>query len=146
MDTSLYDRDFYRWLEVTAAQLRAQQFQQVDWENLLEEIESLGRSEKNALASYLMRLCEHFLKLQYWDTEREWCYRGWKLEIANFRRQIQTLLQDSPRLKTHLRDRFELEYRHARKLFLEVSELEEQRIPVKPEFTLEQALDPNWLP
>jgi len=146
MDTSLYDRDFYRWLEVTTAQLRAQQFQQVDWENLLEEIESLGRSEKNALASHLMWLCEHLLKIQYWESERANCLRGWKVEVFEFRRQIQEALATSPSLRPFLQSIFVKQYQNGRKRFLLASDLAAAGIPPVPEFSLEQALDPDWLP
>ncbi|MBD2325702.1 DUF29 domain-containing protein [Alkalinema sp. FACHB-956] len=143
---SLYDTDYQLWLDQTVAQLKVKDFSQIDLENLIEEIESLGRSDKRAISSYLMRLCEHFLKLRYWESERERCFRGWKLEVANFRLQMQAILKDSPSLKNHLRDNFLLEYRNARKLFLNASELEARLIPEEPEFTLEQVLDEDWLP
>ncbi|MEP0927410.1 DUF29 domain-containing protein [Leptolyngbya sp. SLC-A1] len=37
------------------------------------------------MKSCLMRLCEHFFKLCYWEAERDRCFRGWSLEITNFR-------------------------------------------------------------
>jgi hypothetical protein len=143
---SLYDIDFQRWLDQTVIQLRAHDFNNLDLENLIEELESLGKSDKRAISSYLMRLCEHFLKLQYWESERESCFRGWKLEVANFRLQIQSILKDSPSLKNYLRENFVLEYRNGRKLFLNASELDSRLIPEEPGFTLEQALDEDWLP
>jgi hypothetical protein len=93
-----------------------------------------------------MRLCEHFLKLRYWEAERDNCFRAWKLEVANFRLQIQAILKDSPSLKNHLRENFGLEYRNGRTLFLNASELDARLIPQEPDFTLEQALDEDWLP
>ncbi|ATS19394.1 DUF29 domain-containing protein [Synechococcus sp. PCC 6717] len=144
--TSLYDEDYQRWLDETVAQLKAQDFSSLDLENLIEEIESLGRSDKRAISSYLMRLCEHFLKLRYWKSEREMCFRGWDLEITNFRLQIQAILEDSPSLKNYLNDQFLSAYGNARKLFLKASQLESQEVPDEPEFSLEQALDEDWLP
>jgi Domain of unknown function DUF29 len=52
--TSLYDTDYQLWLDQTVSQLKAQDFSQIDLENLIEEIESLGKSDKRAIASYLM--------------------------------------------------------------------------------------------
>ncbi len=144
--TSLYNADYQLWLEYTVAQLKAHNFSDLDLENLIEEIESLGRSDKRAISSYLMRLCEHFLKLRYWESERETCFRGWDLEITNFRLQIQAILEDSPSLKNHLNDNFVSAYSNARKLFLKASKLDSQGIPQEPDFTLEQALDEDWLP
>ncbi|NJL89781.1 MAG: DUF29 domain-containing protein [Coleofasciculaceae cyanobacterium SM2_1_6] len=142
----LYDADYQLWLECTVAQLKGQDFGNLDLENLIEEIESLGRSEKHAISSYLMRLCEHLLKIKYWESERESCFRGWDVEIANFRLQIQEQLDASPSLKSFLKDNFLKQYGNGRKLFLKASQLNASLIPQAPDFTLEQALDEDWLP
>jgi hypothetical protein len=144
--TSLYDADYQLWLDQTVAQLKAHNFSNLDLENLIEEIESLGRSEKHAIASYLMRLCEHLLKIKYWEAEREMCLRGWKREVINFRLQIQEGLETSPSLKSFLQDSFAKQYKNGRKLFLNASDLNARLIPEEPEFSLEQALDEDWLP
>jgi hypothetical protein len=144
--TALYDADYQCWLDQTVAQLKAGHFNNLDLEHLIEEIESLGRSDKRALLSYLRRLCEHLLKLGYWPSEREGCFRGWDVEIANFRLQIQALCKDSPSLKNYLSENFLSEYQNGRKLFLKASQLESELIPQNPDFSLEQALDEDWLP
>ena len=143
---SLYDTDYQLWLEQTVAQLKARDFSSLDLENLIEEIESLGRSQKNAVSSCLMRLCEHLLKIKYWETERETCLRGWRSEVRNFRLQIQEDLEASPSLKSFLELVFIKQYKNGRKLFLDASDLSGKLIPEEPEFTLEQALDEDWLP
>jgi hypothetical protein len=143
---SLYGTDYQLWLEQTVAQLKMQDFSQIDVENLIEEIESLGRSEKHAISSYLMRLCEHLLKIKYWESEREMCLRGWKREVLNFRLQIQEELESSPSLQSFLQDIFAKQYQNGRKLFLNASELDAKLVPETPNFTLEQALDEDWLP
>jgi len=143
---SLYDRDYQLWLEHTIAQLKVRDFTNLDLENLIEEIESLGKSDKRAISSYLMQLCEHLLKLKYWEAERERCFRGWDLEVANFRLQIQVILKDSPSLKQYLDENFLTEYSNARKLFLKASKLNPSLVPEVLDFTLEQALDEDWLP
>jgi hypothetical protein len=143
---SLYDTDYQIWLEQTLAQLRANDFGNLDLENLIEEIESLGKSDKRSISSYLMRLCEHLLKIKYWESERETCLRGWKLEVRNFRLQVRAILKDSPSLKNYLRENFLAEYQNGRKLFLDDSELDGTLIPEEPSFTVEQALDEDWLP
>ena len=143
---SLYDTDYQLWLDKTVTQLRSQDFSQIDLENLIEEIESLGKSDKRSISSYLMRLCEHLLKIKYWEVERKTCFRGWKLEVVNFRLQIQAILKDSPSLKNYLNDNFAIAYQNGRELFLTASELNAKLIPEAPEFTLEQTLDEEWLP
>lgn len=68
------------------------------------------------------------------------------MEIANFRLQIQAILNDSPSLRTYLSNNFVSEYKNARKLFLKANHLNANRVPQEPDFTLEQALDDDWLP
>ncbi|WP_317134568.1 DUF29 family protein [Leptolyngbya sp. 7M] len=110
---ALYDRDYQLWLEQIVAQLKAQDFNNLDLDNLIEEIESLGKSDRRAISSYLLRLCEHLLKIKYWESERERCFRGWVLEINNFRSEIELILQDSPSLKPFLAENFPSAYRKA---------------------------------
>ncbi len=143
---SLYNTDFQLWLDQTVDQLKAQAFSQIDWENLIEEIESLGKSDKRAMVSYLIRLCEHLLKVKYWESERETCFKGWAQEINNFRLEIELLLKDSPSLQPFLEENFTSAYQRARRNFLKVSPLTTDLISEAPSFTLKQALDEDWLP
>jgi Domain of unknown function DUF29 len=92
-----------------------------------------------------MRLCEHLLKIKYWESERAQCFRGWDLESANFRLQMQAILKDSPSLKSYLQENFAIES-NGQKLFLKASRLDAKFVPEPPCFTLEQALDEDWLP
>ncbi len=142
----LYSRDYQLWLQQILEQLRSGDLANIDRENLIQEIEDLGNAEKHAISSYLMRLGEHLLKVAYWDSERENCLRGWRLEITNFRIQIQERLETSPSLKSFLEDNFAKQYKNGRKLFLQASSLDAGLIPEEPCFTLAQALDENWLP
>ncbi|WP_448534273.1 DUF29 domain-containing protein [Parathermosynechococcus lividus] len=144
--TSLYNADYQLWLDQTIAQLKARNFSDLDLDNLIEEIESLGRGEKHAIASYLMRLCEHLLKIKYWEAEQETYLRGWKREVINFKLQIQEALETSPSLKSFLQDSFAKQYKNGRKLFLNASDLNASLIPQEPDFSLEQALDEDWFP
>ncbi len=145
-NNQLYDTDYQLWLDQIVAQLKAQDFSNLDLANLIEEIESLGKSDKRAISSYLMRLCEHLLKIKYWQSERKTCFKGWRLEIRNFRLQIKSILKDSPSLKTYLTENFVEAYNNGRKLLLDSSDLEPSGISEEPDFTLEQALDEDWLP
>ena len=141
-----YEQDYCLWLERTVNTLKCRDFNRLDLENLIEEIESLGRSEKRSISSYLMRLCEHLLKIKYWESERERCFRGWKVEVQNFRLEIEAELEASPSLKSFLQDIFLKQYKNGRKLFLTASDLSKTKVPETPDFSLEQALDENWLP
>lgn len=102
--TKLHDRDFYLWVENQAIAIKNKNLDAVDWENLLEEIEDMGASQKRALRSYYYRLVEHLLKLRNWKEERANNEIKWRIEVTNFRRQIKDILQDSPSLKNYLKD------------------------------------------
>lgn len=94
---TLYEQDFALWIDETVRLLKSGNFYQVDLENLIEEIETLGRSERHAIDSFLSRLLEHLLKRCYVNLPE--CYRGWEIEIRNFRKEIKRRLKDSPSLK-----------------------------------------------
>jgi hypothetical protein len=97
-----YSSDYYTWTREQVKLLKLRQFDQVDWDNLIEEIEELGNSRENALESYLERLLEHLLKLSYWESEKQYCTRGWKAEIRNFRVQIKKIIRKNPALKNKM--------------------------------------------
>lgn len=91
----LYEQDFYQWLETNANLLRKNKLDQLDLENLIEQIERIGRSEKRELSNRLIILLEHLLKFAYWDTERKFNERGWKNTVIEQRKQIELLPRDS---------------------------------------------------
>ncbi len=96
-EKTLYNQDFALWTEETISLLKSGNFSQIDLENLIEEIESLGKSERHAIDSFLSRLLEHLLKRCYVNLPD--CYRGWEIEIRNFRKEIKRRLKYSPSLK-----------------------------------------------
>ncbi len=100
--TALYNRDFNLWIQKTVSDLKNKDMNRIDWGNLIDEIEGMGKSERRALQSYLERLLEHLLKLKYWNAERDRCEKGWKIEIIEFRSRIERILSDSPSLKNYL--------------------------------------------
>jgi hypothetical protein len=141
----LYDQDYYLWLKTTINQLRTGQFSVVDLDNLVEELESMERSEKRAIKNLLIRLFEHLLKLKYWETERERNQGHWQGEIRTFRRQIQDELEDSPSLKPYILEIFDECYEKARLEASDRSQLPLDTFPVTPIGSLAQILDDNWL-
>ena len=90
----LYERDIVAWSEQQASYLRRQEWTKLDLENLVEEIEALGRSEQRALGSYLQVLMMHLLKCQYQPEKRT---KSWDITISNCRDKIQDALEDMPR-------------------------------------------------
>jgi hypothetical protein len=92
----LYKSDFNLWVEETKKAILNRDFENMDWDNLFDEIDDMGKSEKRSLESYLERLVAHVLKLQYWEAEKERNYKHWKVEIINFRRRIKRLIKQNP--------------------------------------------------
>ncbi|MBF2056659.1 MAG: DUF29 domain-containing protein [Cyanobacterium sp. T60_A2020_053] len=143
---NLYDTDYNLWILETVNKLEIRDFNSVDWENLIEEVLSLSRSDKRKLESLLIRLIEHLLKLGYWETEKERNKSHWKGKIRNFRLQIKRVLQDSPSLKPYIRDIFSECYQNSRNIVSDKSQLPLNTFPENPIADLEQILDENWLP
>jgi hypothetical protein len=114
---NLYEKDFALWVKNTVNQLKARETQHLDWEHLIEEIEGLGKSQRKAVRSYLVRLLEHLLKRCYVVIPE--CYRGWEIEIRNFRRELKYELKESPSLKRFIKEIFSESYEDARQAMQE---------------------------
>ena len=93
---TLYDSDFAFWIEDTVNKLKVGDYYHVDWENLIEEIESLGRSERRELENRLTTLFEHALKRYYIPLSD--CYHGWENTLKRTQKDLKKLLRDSPSL------------------------------------------------
>lgn len=90
--TTRYNSDFYGWTQEQASLLRSGDLSQLDRENLSEEIESMGNSQRSELESRLEVLFLHLLKWQF-QSERQG--RSWKLTIEEQRRKIARRLKKS---------------------------------------------------
>ncbi|MDK2458678.1 DUF29 domain-containing protein [Aphanizomenon sp. PH219] len=108
---NLYDQDFYLWTETICKQLKAGKFAEIDLANLIEEIESMGKSEKRELKSRLIVLLMHLLKWQYQPEKRN---ESWRSTIIEQRICIELLLEDSPSLQPLLIEIFADCYEKAR--------------------------------
>lgn len=108
---TLYDQDFALWIDETVKHLKSGNFSQIDVGNLIEEVEALGKSQRKAVRSYLLRLLEHLLKRCYVNLPD--CYRGWEVEIRNFRRELRQEFKDSPSLKRFMLEIFAESYQEA---------------------------------
>lgn len=105
---SLYDGDFALWLEDVAAKLRSRDFDRLDIDHLVEEIESLGRSDKKELKSRLVTLLAHLLKRLYIDSAYD--NRGWEITIREQRKELLLLLEQSPSLSGYFAEVFDGAY------------------------------------
>ena len=111
MSNSLYERDFYAWANEQATLLRAGQLERADIDNIAEEIESMGRSEKRELVSRLTVLLLHLLRWRYQPGLRS---RSWHGSIEVQRHSLDDHLLDNPSLKSRLDEAIRTAYRTAR--------------------------------
>jgi hypothetical protein len=98
------ENDFCGWLADQIKVLHSRQHQRLDWDNLAEELEAMGVSQRGELKSRLYVLLLHLLKWQTQPNEREYRGRGWKQTIREARRKIADLMKESPSLKHYLPD------------------------------------------
>ena len=147
-----YDADLSAWAERQTALLRERRSDRLDWDNIAEEIESLGKSEVNELESRLAVLLEHLIKLQYGlrDDPRA----GWKRTVLEQRQRIARMLKNSPSLGPKTSQLTIEVYPDAREAALASFEEHEATnvahyiaaIPAELPFELERLLDRDFIP
>jgi hypothetical protein len=93
----LYEKDYYLWVQENLGLLKNREFHLVDWENLLEEIEDIGRSLLIAMLRQMVRIMEGLYKWENFKGHPEAC--DWVEEIGRARRELEDLFEDSPSLK-----------------------------------------------
>lgn len=110
---SLYEKDFYAWIYKQVNLLQNKEFDKLDMVNLIEEIESLGRSYKKSLQSHLTVLIQHILKNTF-TPDMKGNSRSWDVTIFHTRKSILKLIKESPSLKGLLPEILEESFRDAR--------------------------------
>jgi hypothetical protein len=140
---SLYERDFHAWLNDQAAKLRERSHNDIDWDNLAEEVESVGRSQKREIRDRLASLIRHLLKWQFQPGHRA---ESWRIAIGEQRTFLGGLIELSPSLSGFVSEAFPGEYRYGRQLALNDIGVREDVIPETPPFDLDQAMNDRYLP
>ena len=138
-----YDKDFHDWAVSQARALREHRPNALDWENLADEIESLGKRDRRKVASDLNKILEHLIKWRYQPEKRK---TGWRSAIREHRDRIARILADSPSLKRWPGGVLNEEYRKARAVALEDTGVPEERIPQHCPFSAKDVLDANYWP
>jgi len=139
LGSALYDCDYYAWVREQVDALRRRRLEDVDWENVAEEIEDLGRSEKRALRSQLARLVEHLLKIDRAATRvRSASLRGWEVSVRSARRTVVEPPDQNPSLQAELRNIFARAYLDGRDQPLASLKLPDSAIPETPPWSAER--------
>ena len=146
----LYEQDFYAWTQEQAALLREGAVQDLDRTNLAEEVEDLGHSLQDKLASHLLVLLTHLLKLSLAATHLPHDYvrasRGWRLTCQAQRLQIAKVLRRNAKLRATLRGERDDAYAVARLEAARDLPLDTALVPEPCPWKLKQVLDPDFWP
>lgn len=140
-----YETDFYSWTQEQAALLKAGRLSEIDIDNIVEEIETMGRSEKNAFKSHLRVLLVHLLKWQYQPDKRV-NSNSWLHTLATQRIETRDVIAENPGLKPTIEEVIGKAYQLARH-----DASKETHLPVKvfPEvcpWDFDQIVDDLFLP
>jgi hypothetical protein len=138
-----YDEDFYAWTTEQARLLRQGELSLIDAENIAEELESVGRSDRRELASRLEVLLSHLLK---WQVQVGFRSSSWSRTIKEQRRRIERLLRESPSLRSALDELVAESYGEAREQAVSETGLAEDAFPAACPFSPEQILAAGFLP
>jgi len=139
----LYETDDLQWLEETIALLKNRQFESLDLDNLIEELEDLGSEKRNAVVSLLDQVIRHLLLLEYWESEVTNNSIHWQGEIYNFRLQLQDKMTKT--LYNYLVYKLDTIYGRALKA-VNIKTQKSVDFPEKCPYSLEELLDIDWLP
>jgi hypothetical protein len=108
----LHEKDFYQWITENVELIKNKEFDMVDWENVIEELESMGRSELRSVISFMAVILEHLYK---WENfkENDGMDNGWVKSINISRIQLEELFDNSPSLKRKTKEEIGLAWKNA---------------------------------
>jgi hypothetical protein len=138
-----YETDFFAWTQEQARLLRDRDPRGLDWENLAEEIDSMGRRDRRELEGRLRLILHHLLK---WRAQPGLRGRSWQSTLREQRRQVEKLLKESPSLRPQLPALIHEAYPDALADTLDETGLPPQTFPAACPFSVPQILDLAYLP
>jgi hypothetical protein len=138
-----YDDDFFAWTQEQARLLRTGELTDVDVENLAEEIESVGRSDRREIRNRLTVLLSHLLKWQFQPKRRG---ASWSVTILEQRLQINSIIEDSPTLRPFFAEVLASSYKNARDVAARETRMQLGRFPIACPYAPEQILSEDFLP
>jgi hypothetical protein len=143
MRSSTYEQDFYAWARAQAAALRAARPNSFDWEHIAEELEAMGRSERDQMESRIRQILLHLLKWQFQPWLRS---RSWRSSLWVQRRDLAKLLRRNPSLRPHLQEALAEEYPAAVALALDETGLPDGAFPASCPYSAAQVQDQGFPP
>ena len=140
---TLYETDYLQWIETTVEKLHSRDYANMDWDNLIEEIEDMGRNERRSLESNLIVVLLHLLKWQYQPERRS---GSWEGSIIEHRRRIRKALKESPSLQPYLESIFAEAYVEAVKQAKAETGLPLEMFPLQCPYESVAVVDDEFLP
>jgi hypothetical protein len=138
-----YEQDFVAWLEDQAGRARRGETNGLDLDNIAEELEGMARSDRREIRNRLTVLLLHLLKHEFQPRRRS---RRWRATIAEQRQRIAAVIEDSPSLQLFPASILDRCYADARSQAALETGLTSAAFPERCRFSVEQVLDPDWLP
>jgi hypothetical protein len=138
-----YEKDFYGWATVNASLLKQGKFSEADMENIIEEMEAMGRSEKAQLINRFAVLIAHLLK---WQFQPDFRGRSWHGTIKEQRKRATLLLKENPSLKSKLGEAFTDAYELAVDQIERETPIDLKLLPLECPYTFEQCLNEGFYP
>jgi hypothetical protein len=138
-----YEDDLFAWTQEQAALLRAHAVDGIDWENLAEEIESMGGRDRRELESRLRVVLLHLLK---WQAQPALRGSSWRKTLRTQRREIRTLLKQSPSLRREVPGLMREAYADAVKDAIDETGLRADVFPSACPYAPGDVLDEDHLP
>lgn len=135
---NLYDTDFFLWCKEQSALVLKSESKEMDKENIAEELESMGKSDKRSIKSYIRIILIHMIKLKIQPNYEG--TRGWDISINNARSSMGNILKDSPSLRRMVPEYIEEEWPKAVSIAAEETHMSIRAIPVDRPFTIEEVL------
>jgi hypothetical protein len=139
----LYKADFYGWTQQQVQLLHSQQWEQIDLPNIIEEIESLGKQQRQELRNRLSVLIGHLLKWQYQPQYRS---RSWLSTLRIQRLDINDLLEENPSLKPYIEEALRKAYLRGVELAVRETDLPNSTFPIDCSYSLEEILSDSFYP
>jgi hypothetical protein len=133
----LYEQDFAQWADETARLIREGRMEEISLEELAEEVESLGRSQRQEAGNRYATLVAHILKWRYQPEKRK---GGWQATIVRTQKMLLRLFRDSPSVRRAVREEWPRLWDDGRAIALAETRLPGLSIPDAPDLTPEECL------
>jgi hypothetical protein len=138
---TLYEQDFYSWIQHHVDLLKDSRFDEIDVDNLIEELEGMAKKDERELISRLIILIAHLLK---WHCQSDMQSNSWSSSIIEQRAQVLFLLEDVPNLRNKMPEAILRAYPKAREVAVKETGL--SGFPKQCHYSEKQLLDEDFLP